>query len=111
MHKISKKSEASIALIVAAVIGLIIIVVIIAMVGGKLGSFSKGSDDSVAGSAGEFNLGTCNEACKLLGKIKSTGDYTAESCISTIPSSLRPKVISGSYSDVTGTNVCCCRDP
>ena len=110
MHKNKKSQTSPIFLIVAAVIGLIIIVVIVAMVGGKLGSFSKGSDESVAGSAGKFNLGTCSEACKLLGKVKSAQGETAESCI-TIASSLRPKVVSGSYSDVTSGNVCCCTDP
>ena len=56
MHK-NKKSEASIALIVAAVIGLIILVVIIAILSGKLGSFSKGTE----------NANTCDSLCKSAG--------------------------------------------
>ena len=58
--KTNKKSEASIALIVAAVIGLIILVVIIAMLGGKLGAFGKGTTSS----------SDCATVCK------ATGIYT-----------------------------------
>ena len=104
-----KKSEASIALIVAAVIGLIILVVIIAILSGKLGSFNKGSDESVAGSAGKFNLGSCKEACQLFGKIKSASDETDATC-KTIAANLRPKVVSGAYTDVPADKVCCCTD-
>ena len=61
--KINKKSEASIALIVAAVIGLIILVVIIAMLGGKLGAFGKGTEDA----------NTCTSLCKAAGYNDASG--------------------------------------
>ena len=53
-----KKSEASsIGLIVAVVIGLIIIVVIVMMLSGKLGPFSKATDDA----------SSCASLCKSAG--------------------------------------------
>lgn len=105
-----RKAEVSIALIVAAVIGLILIVVIVAMISGKLGAFGKGTDDSAASSAQSF-FNTCVDACKIVGKVKSAGDETSDSCKSSIVSSLHPQVLPGSYDDVPSGKVCCCKYP
>jgi len=107
---INKKSQGSpIGLIVAAVIGLIILVVVIAMIGGKLGAFGKGADQSAGDSAQKF-FSICSDACKLFAKEKSIIDGGEVEC-KAIASKWHPQVVPGSYSDIASGKVCCCRDP
>ena len=62
--KYKKSQTSSITIIIAAVIGLIILVVIIAMLSGKLGPFSKATDDA----------GSCASLCKSAGYSGASGD-------------------------------------
>ncbi len=105
----NKEAMSGITLIVAAVIGLIILVVIVAMISGKLGSFGKGTDQSVSDSAQNF-FNTCSDACKLFAK-EIASDKTKFLCESMDPV-IHPQVVPGSYSDidVLSGKVCCCRD-
>ena len=96
MHK-NKKSEASIALIVAAVIGLIIIVILIFMVSGKLGAFVKGKEAAR----------TCAGACNAVG-MNGFAAISREDCGSRLKSG---RLMPGDYpaEGIDGQNkVCCC---
>lgn len=94
--KMLKKKNAqglSITTIVAAVIGLIIIVVIIAIMSGRLGSFSSGTEETA----------TCRNNCAAAGMDPSQETETV--CKATY----RSKIVPGSFKDVSTGKVCCCK--
>jgi len=95
MFKKRNAQGLSITTIIVAVIGLIIVVVLIALLTGRLGTFTKGLDESK----------TCENVCTSLGKDTDYGEST-DTCSG--------RYMAGRFSDITGpagdgsTQVCCC---
>jgi len=89
----------SINVIIVAIIALIVLVIVIMLFSGKFDDFRSGIGKAV----------TCEDACKAIGMRKTLYSYDGDGCLG-LPVSNSPKIISGTYSDVTGANeVCCCR--
>lgn len=89
MHYNKKSQGLSITTIVAAVVALILIVVIITILTGKTGKFKGGLDEAAK----------CSTSCNALGM---SGIVKAN------PAACTDTILPGSFSDVSGTKVCCC---
>jgi len=93
-----KRSQGlSITTVVVAVIALIVIVVVVAMLTGKLGIFSSGTQD----------ISSCENTCERLGRVFSDG-LTKEGCRNTNDG--KGIIPPGTFEELSGT-VCCCVKP